>query len=84
MRCQGTQLARIPVRENRAVINRVLLGCDRPLMADTVTDVLRLAAAVSDGDPTLETPARFRSFTRAERRVLMQALDAVRGRTPRS
>jgi len=78
-RCAETELTRVPVRENRAVINRVLLGCGRPLTADTVTDVLRLAAAVSDGDLTLETPARFRSFTRAERRVLMLALNAVVG-----
>jgi hypothetical protein len=79
-RCRQAQVARIPVRENRAVINRVLLGCGQPLNADTVTDVLRLAAAVSDGDLTLRTPPRFRSFTRAERRVLMAALDAVAGR----
>jgi hypothetical protein len=78
-RCAETQLIRVPVRENRAVINRVLLGCDRQLSADTVTDVLRLAAAVSDGDLTLETRTRLRSFTRAERRVLMLALDAVVG-----
>jgi hypothetical protein len=77
LRYARTPITRIPVRENRAVINRVLLGCGHPLNADTVTDVLRLAAAVSDGDLTLETPPRFRSFTRAERRVLMLALDAV-------
>jgi hypothetical protein len=77
LRCTGTRLVRVPVRENRAVINRVLLANDRPLTADTVTDVLRLAAAVSDGDLTLQTRTRFRSFTRAERRVLMLALDAV-------
>jgi len=78
-RCLPAPGTRIPVRENRAVINRVLLGCGHPLDADTVTDVLRLAAAVSDGDLTLETPPRFRSFSRAERRALMAALDAVAG-----
>ncbi len=50
----------------------------RPLLADTVTDVLRLAAAVSGGDVTLETATRFRSFARPERRVLMAALDSRR------
>ena len=73
---------RVPVRENRAVINKVALAGGRPLLADTVTDVLRLAAAVSGGDVTLETVTRFRSFTRQERRVLMAALDAVVLRSP--
>ena len=73
----GPQPERVPVRENRAVLNRVALGCGRPLLADTVTDVLRLAAAVSGGDLTLETATRFRSFTRAERRVLVASLDRV-------
>ncbi|MFC6080595.1 hypothetical protein [Sphaerisporangium aureirubrum] len=68
---------RIPVRENRAVVNEVRLAAGRPLLVDTVTDVLRLAAGCSGGDVTLAAPARFRSFRRAERRALLQALDAV-------
>lgn len=73
----AAQPGTIPVRENRAVINSVRLAKGLPLLADTVTDVLRLACAVSDGDLTLETPTRFRSFRRAERRILLAALDAV-------
>ncbi|WP_326647085.1 hypothetical protein OG884_33710 [Streptosporangium sp. NBC_01755] len=68
---------RIPVRENRAVINEVRLAAGRPLLVDTVTDVLRLACGCSGGDVTLATPTRFRSFPRAERRTLLQALDTV-------
>ncbi|MEU4234827.1 TerD family protein [Nonomuraea sp. NPDC026600] len=68
---------RIPVRENRAVINEVRLAAGRPLLADTVTDVLRLACGISGGDVTLTEATRFRSFRRAERRALLQALDAV-------
>ncbi|MGW0804097.1 hypothetical protein [Nonomuraea sp. NPDC002799] len=68
---------RIPVRENRAVVNEVRLAAGRPLLVDTVTDVLRLACGVSGGDVTLTRPTRFRSFRRAERRILLQALDAV-------
>ncbi|MGN9840436.1 hypothetical protein ACTMTI_20145 [Nonomuraea sp. H19] len=67
----------IPVRENRAVVNEVRLAAGRPLLVDTVTDVLRLACGCSGGDVTLATPTRFRSFRRAERRALLQALDAV-------
>ncbi|TMR14107.1 TerD family protein [Nonomuraea turkmeniaca] len=68
---------RIPVRENRAVINEQRLVTGRPLLVDTVTDVLRVACGVSGGDVTLATPTRFRAFRRAERRTLIQALDAV-------
>ncbi|TXK38892.1 TerD family protein [Nonomuraea sp. C10] len=68
---------RIPVRENRAVLNEARLAAGRPPLVDTVTDVLRLACALSGGDVTLATPTRFRSFRRAERRALLRALDAV-------
>ncbi|MEV8632111.1 hypothetical protein AB0395_10690 [Streptosporangium sp. NPDC051023] len=67
----------VPVRENRAIVNEVRLAADQPLLVDTVTDVLRLACGCSGGDVTLATPTRFRSFRRAERRALLQALDAV-------
>jgi hypothetical protein len=73
----GPPPERVPVRENRAVINAAALAVGRPLLADTVTDVLRLAAAVSGGDVTLESATRFRSFARPERRVLLAALDTV-------
>lgn len=73
----GPQPETIPVRENRAVINAVRLTAGQPLLADTVTHVLRLAAAVSGGDVPLVAPARLRSFSRKERRVLLAALDAV-------
>ncbi|MEU8057714.1 hypothetical protein [Microbispora bryophytorum] len=67
----------VPVRENRAVVNEARLAARQPLLVDTVTDVLRLAALCSDGDVTLSTPTRLRSFRRAERRILLAALDAV-------
>ncbi|MGM1064500.1 hypothetical protein [Saccharothrix sp. Mg75] len=74
----GEQPGVVPVRENRAVLNAARLAAGRPPVAvDTVTDVLRLACAASGGDVTLVEPTRFRSFRRAERRVLMAALDAV-------
>ncbi|MFI7639723.1 hypothetical protein [Nonomuraea sp. NPDC049400] len=73
----GDEPERIPVRENRAVINEVRLAAGRPLLVDAVTDVLRLACGCSGGDVTLVTPTRFRSFRRGERRALLQALDAA-------
>ncbi|MEV7802765.1 hypothetical protein AB0O28_07440 [Microbispora sp. NPDC088329] len=71
------QPGHVPVRENRAVINEVRLAAGQSLLVDTVTDVLRLAALCSDGDVTLATPTRLRSFRRAERRILLAALDTV-------
>ncbi|GLX09796.1 hypothetical protein Misp03_67220 [Microbispora sp. NBRC 16548] len=75
--CADDQPEHVPVRENRAVINEVRLAAGQPLLVDTVTDVLRLAALCSDGDVTLATPNRLRSFRRAERRILLAALDTV-------
>ncbi|CAL9363219.1 hypothetical protein SUDANB121_00717 [Nocardiopsis dassonvillei] len=73
----GEQPERIPVRENRAVVNRARMAEGRAPLVDTVTDVLRLACALSDGDVTLDRPTRFRSFRRSERRALMAALEGV-------
>nr|WP_062334664.1 hypothetical protein [Herbidospora sakaeratensis] len=74
--CVG-EPGRIPVRENRAVLNEARFAAGRPPLVDTVTDVLRLACGLSGGDVTLLGPTRFRSFTRAERRALLAALDGV-------
>lgn len=78
----GTQPARIPVRENRAIINRVRLGAGAGLLADTVTDVLRLACHLSGGDVTLAEPTRFVSPPRPVRRALLAALDKVIAEAP--
>ncbi|MCP9960206.1 hypothetical protein [Streptomyces sudanensis] len=78
----GPQPESIPVRENRAVVNeaRLLAGAD--LLLDTVTDVLRLACALSGGDVTLQEPTRFRAFARPVRRALLAGLDAVIAANP--
>lgn len=41
----------------------------------TATDVLRLATALSDGDLSLAKNCRFKSFSRKERRILMELLN---------
>ncbi|MCQ9129746.1 hypothetical protein [Streptomyces hilarionis] len=82
-RCaQGPQPESIPVRENRAVVNaaRVTAGAD--LFLDSVTDVLRLACALSEGDVTLREPTRFTSFSRRTRRALLAGLDALVAASP--
>ncbi|WNZ13774.1 TerD family protein [Streptomyces sp. 11x1] len=78
----GPQPERIPVRENRAVVNEARLAVGADLLLDTVTDVLRLACALSDGDVTLQEPTRFRPFSRPVRRALLAGLDAVIAANP--
>ncbi|MFJ8531896.1 hypothetical protein [Streptomyces sp. NPDC093591] len=78
----GPQPAQIPVRENRAVINRARLRAGSALLLDTVTDVLRLACAVSGGDVTLVEATRFRGLTRPVRRALLAGLDSVVAAAP--
>ncbi|MFF0586203.1 hypothetical protein ACFYWD_09570 [Streptomyces sp. NPDC003781] len=78
----GPQPTSIPVRENRAVVNEARLGVGADLLLDTVTDVLRLACALSDGDVTLREPTRFRALSRPARRGLLAGLDAVVAANP--
>ncbi|WP_371582475.1 hypothetical protein [Streptomyces sp. NBC_01314] len=78
----GPQPERIPVRENRAVVNEARLGVGADLLLDTVTDVLRLACALSGGDVTLREPTRFRALSRPVRRGLLAGLDAVVAANP--
>ncbi|MYS91635.1 MULTISPECIES: hypothetical protein [Streptomyces] len=82
-RCaDGPQPESIPVRENRAVVNEARLGVGAGLLLDTVTDVLRLACALSGGDVTLQEPTRFRTLPRPVRRGLLAGLDAVVAANP--
>ncbi|MFJ4033563.1 TerD family protein [Streptomyces griseoluteus] len=78
----GPQPEAIPVRENRAVVNEARLNVGADLLLDTVTDVLRLACALSGGDVTLQEPTRFRTLPRPLRRGLLAGLDAVVAANP--
>ncbi|MEU0408267.1 hypothetical protein ABZ307_10705 [Streptomyces griseorubiginosus] len=78
----GPQPAEIPVRENRAVVNAARLKAGSGPLLDTVTDVLRLACALSGGDVSLQEPTRFRKLSRPVRRALLAGLDEVVSRTP--
>ncbi|MEV8592274.1 TerD family protein [Streptomyces sp. NPDC052012] len=78
----GPQPESIPVRENRAVVNRARLEAGAEPLLDTVTDVLRLACALSDGDVTLQEPTRFKALSRPARRALLAGLDAVVAASP--
>ncbi|WP_393087511.1 hypothetical protein [Streptomyces sp. LN704] len=78
----GPQPESIPVRENRAVVNEARLAAGADLLLDTVTDVLRLACALSGGDVTLQEPTRFRALSRPARRALLAGLDTVVAANP--
>lgn len=71
----------IPLKENVALIGKIYLECyplatskDIQKYFKTATDVLRLITAMSDGDMSLATNTRFRSFKRKERRLLLELL----------
>lgn len=68
------QPASIPMRETRAVINSIRIRHHQSIEVDTITDILRLACALSDGDVTLQEATKFYSFGRGMRRVLLETL----------
>ncbi|MDB6078023.1 MAG: hypothetical protein JWO82_1770, partial [Akkermansiaceae bacterium] len=73
----------IPVKENLAVLAAALLESTTYAAAQewvatriaTATDILRLAVAMSGGDPSLAEAAKFRQFRRPERRLLLSWLE---------
>ena len=75
--CVDLAQPEVPVRENKAIINAVRVEYNVPILADTVTDVLRLAVQLSDGDVTLETKPKFKSFPNKTRVLLLDALDRI-------
>lgn len=84
---RGELPAEIPVRETKTLVLATLLADPRaqdsvrPLLAGqltTATDVLRLLAVASGGDPGLRPlPPRFTSLGRSMRRELLGVLDAL-------
>ncbi|HQR40441.1 MAG TPA: TerD family protein [Blastocatellia bacterium] len=72
----------IPNKEILAVVGA--LSLDAPDLARhvrTATDVLRIAAALSDGDVSLAAPTRYRALKRSERKALLALLDGCGGST---
>src|SRR5271157_1220494 len=74
-----------PNKENLATVAAALLTANlAPAVTatalsrlDTATDVLRLATALSGGDVSLAKDSKFRSFKRAERRLLLDTLEPM-------
>ncbi|HWO54513.1 MAG TPA: TerD family protein [Paenibacillus cookii] len=75
----------IPFKENAGFVAASLMKHDKANLHligkyfKTATDVLRLAAAWSDGDVSLAQATRFRKFKRRERRLLLGLLEQCGG-----
>ncbi|MEV4510050.1 hypothetical protein AB0K00_13935 [Dactylosporangium sp. NPDC049525] len=70
-------LAEVSFVDNRIRLAVRLLETGVAARVGTATDVLRLAVALSGGDPGLRTTHRLRRFSRAERRYLLGMLEGA-------
>lgn len=71
-------------KENKAVVIAEMLSngvMEHPLYAQTnsVTDVLRIAAALSNGDVSLKENTRYISFSRPIRKWMMDTIECIPG-----
>ena len=66
-------------KENTCFVAGELLKRDRDItgVAQTVTDVLRVAVALNDGDVSLASDTKFKSLPRKTRRILTNAIEQV-------
>jgi len=69
-------ISNVPFKENMVALALMLIN--RPVSLGSATDVLRLAACMSDGDISLKTNTKLRRFKRSERRFLMGLLESCR------
>jgi hypothetical protein len=68
-------LAKLAFKENLVSLATYLMESDRKVNLATATDVLRLMAGLSDGDVSLRTPTKFKSFKKPMRRLLLSTLE---------
>jgi len=64
-------------KENGVRVIAASLGQEREILLQDATDVLRLAAQLSDSDVTLRGDVKFSSFNRQRRRQLVTLLEAA-------
>jgi stress response protein SCP2 len=72
---------KIPFKEVLAVVARVIIESGKTEFltpyCKSATDILRIAVALSDGDMSLATNTKFKSFNRKTRRTLLFLLESV-------
>lgn len=74
-RLADVSLADVRFKENMVLLATLALKRGLLVSVSSATDVLRLAAALSDEDESLRTPVRFRSMTRPQRKFLLGLLE---------
>lgn len=68
-------LGKLSFKENMVALATRLIATGREINISTATDVLRLAAGLSDGDISLREKVVFKSFKKPERKFLLSMLE---------
>lgn len=68
-------MAKLGFKENLVSLASHLMANGRDIKLSTATDVLRLAAGLSDGDVSLREKTKFKSFKKPVRRFLLSTLE---------
>lgn len=66
---------KVGFKENLVKVAAFFMENGRKIKIDTATDVLRLAAGLSDGDVALREKFKFKSFSKPARRFLLSTLE---------
>jgi hypothetical protein len=68
-------LAKMGFKENMVLVATHYINSGKDINITTATDVLRLAVGLSDGDVSLRTNSKFKSFSKPQRRFLLRTLE---------
>lgn len=68
-------LGKLSFKENMVMLATAMMNRGLKINITTATDVLRLAAGLSDGDVSLRTKFKFKSFKQPVRRFLLSSLE---------
>ena len=69
-------LTKLSFKENMVSLATAMMSEGKKVSLSTATDVLRLAAGLSDGDVSLREKGKFISFKKPQRRFLLSTLEA--------
>ncbi len=70
-------LTLVAFKENLVRLATSMITKGQTIKIKSATDVLRLAAGLSDGDVSLRTPNKFKSFKKPMRRFILSALEST-------
>lgn len=74
-------LSKLVFKENLVSLATAMMTGGHQINLNTATDVLRLAAGLSDGDVSLREKFKFKSFKKSERRFLLHLLEKCQNLT---